>query len=96
MRNQLFAFVDAPKKFVRDFCFCVPFFDDPDRDLVDFAPAVRASGPSDALLAGLSLGAGGVELASCSSALTEAFAFALPFAGATDSSSSSSTDSYEE
>lgn len=96
-RNQLFAFVDALKKFAKDFCFWGPFFDVPERDLVDFAPADGASGPSDAFLAGLSLGAGGVELSSCFFTLVEDFAFAFAFAGADGSgSSSSSTDSYEE
>lgn len=89
MRNQLFAFaVDAPKKFVNAFCFCAPFFDVPERDLVDLELAGCAS---DAFLDGL------MEVCSCSVALVEDFAFALPFAGAAGSGSSfSSTDSYEE
>jgi hypothetical protein len=88
------AFVCGAKKFIRGFCFCDPFFDVPVRDLAAFAPPDCASGPNDALLAGLILGAGGVELASSSFTLLEDFAFALPFAGAAGSgSSSSSTDS---
>ena len=96
-RNQLFAFVEELKKFAKDFCFWGPFLDVPERDLVDFAPADCASGPSDAFLAGLSLGAARVELSSCSFTLVEDFALDLAFTGADGSgSSSSSTDSYEE
>jgi len=88
--------VEALKKFVILPCFSTPFFDVPDRDLVDFAPADFASGPSDAFLAGLTLGAGGV-IVFCSFALVEDLALALPLDRAAGSgSSSSSMDSYEE
>jgi hypothetical protein len=88
------AFVCGVKKFIRGFCFGAPLFDVPGRDLVAFAPAECTSGPNDAFLAGLVLGAGRVELSSSSFTLLEDFAFALPFAGAAGSgSSSSSTDS---